>query len=46
MTPTHIVQTVIEFIICGIAIYGLINERKIAIIERLLFRKLKRRFTK
>lgn len=46
MTPTHAIQTALEFIVCGIAIYGLINERKIAVIEHRIFRRIKRKILK
>lgn len=46
MTPTHAIQTAIEVALVAVTLWGTFNERKIAIIERRLFRKLKRRVTK
>lgn len=46
MTTPQTIQTVIEFILAAVLIWGLFNERRIAIWERRTFRKIKRRFTK
>lgn len=46
MTTPQTIQTVIEFITTAVLIWGLFNERRIAILERRTIRKIKRRFTK
>ena len=46
MTPTHAIQTALEFVLVAVALWGTFNEERIAVWERRLFRKLKRRFTK
>lgn len=46
MTISQTIQTVIEFIITVGLIWGLFNERRIAIWERRTIRKIKRRFTR
>lgn len=46
MTSPQTIQTVFEFIIATALIWGLFNERRIAIWERKTFRKIKRRFIK
>lgn len=46
MTTPQTIQTVIEFILAAVLIWGLFNERRIAIWERQTFRKIKKRFTK
>lgn len=46
MTTLQIIQTALECAIVAALIYALFSERRIAIIERRIFRRIKRRFIK
>ena len=46
MTTGQTIQTLTEVIVSAALIWGLFNERRIAIWERRTFRKMRKRFTK
>lgn len=46
MSNAYIIQSLFEILICVLLLIGFLNEDFLALIERKLFRKIKRKFKK